>query len=188
MSTQRIIATVRQELYDVGNALSKWFEEDSRYLTYQPVDGGWSAVQILEHIALTSHYLLLLIDKASIKAQQRAQRMPVTMDWDKYVLVPAELEAIGIHKSFVWIRPEHMKPVGNVAVDDLRDRINGQFIRCDAHLNKLKNGEGTLCATTMTVNGIGKLDVYQYIYFLALHARRHLKQLEENKMEYVKKN
>jgi len=30
----------------------------------------------------------------------------------------------------------------------------------------------------MNVNGLGKLDVYQFIYFLALHVRRHLQQLE----------
>jgi hypothetical protein len=30
----------------------------------------------------------------------------------------------------------------------------------------------------MNVNALGKLDVYQYIYFLALHVRRHLQQLE----------
>ena len=29
----------------------------------------------------------------------------------------------------------------------------------------------------MTVNGLGKIDLYQWLYFIAQHARRHLQQL-----------
>jgi len=186
MSIQIVLTTIRKELADVKRSLRPWFAEGKDCLAYRPADGGWSALQILEHIMLTSHFLLLLIDKASLKAVQRAQRMDVKADWTKYVLAPAALDAIGIHKSFSWIRPRHMEPSGNVSVAEIRERIDDQFTHCDELLRKLSNGEGTLCHITMTVNDIGKLDVYQYIYFLALHARRHLKQLEENKIEFAR--
>jgi hypothetical protein len=135
---------------------------------------------------LTSHYLLILIDKAASKAKRRALEHPVTQQWDKYTLVPKKLEDIGMHKSFEWVRPEHMEPTGNVSLDAVHNKIIGQLSRCEEHLSELKNGEGTLCLTTMTVNDIGKLDVYQYIYFLILHAKRHLRQLESNKITYHK--
>jgi hypothetical protein len=36
----------------------------------------------------------------------------------------------------------------------------------------------------MSVNNLGKLDVYQYIYFLSLHAERHLQQLKKIEEEF----
>lgn len=36
----------------------------------------------------------------------------------------------------------------------------------------------------MTVNNLGKIDVYEYIYFLAQHGRRHLTQMQKNEEEY----
>jgi hypothetical protein len=39
----------------------------------------------------------------------------------------------------------------------------------------------------MTVNGLGKIDVYEYIYFLARHAQRHITQMVGNEIEFNKK-
>jgi hypothetical protein len=49
----------------------------------------------------------------------------------------------------------------------------------------MPNGEGILYKTTMSVNDLGKIDVYQYIYFLAQHAKRHLAQMERNEQAYL---
>ncbi|MBN8787104.1 MAG: hypothetical protein J0I84_08435 [Terrimonas sp.] len=48
----------------------------------------------------------------------------------------------------------------------------------------MKNGEGVLYKTTMTVNDLGKIDVYEYIYFLAQHGQRHVTQMEKNEAEF----
>lgn len=179
-----VIATIRNDIEDVKGHLLSWLKERNDVLHYQPSNNGWTALQILEHVMLTSHYLLMIIDKASDKAKKRAQERTITLDWENYQLVPEKLQEIGVHKSFSWIRPEHMEPKGNFSLPEIRDRITTQFSRCNNHLDALKNGEGRLCQTTMTVNDIGKLDVYQYIYFLVLHAKRHLKQLHDNKAEF----
>jgi hypothetical protein len=179
-----IMATIRLEIKTTMDGLRPWYDESRPYLDYRPHDGGWSVRLILEHVMLTSHYLLILIDKASSKAQRRALQLPVTTDWSRYELFPDKLASIGVHKSFTWMRPEHMEPAGKMSLNEIEEKINGQFARCEDHLQVLAHGEGALCLTTMTVNGIGKLDVYQYIYFLALHARRHLAQLEETKNEF----
>ena len=120
--------------------------------------------------------------KGTIKALKRAESQPTRTDWNDYELSPTGLNDIGVHKSFSWIRPEHMEPKGDVAMPEIRSRLIDQFQRCESWLDRLKNGEGTLVLTTMSVNDIGKLDVYQYIYFLVLHAKRHLTQMEKNKM------
>ncbi|MEN4760257.1 hypothetical protein ABEG63_07945 [Chryseobacterium sp. C39-AII1] len=38
----------------------------------------------------------------------------------------------------------------------------------------------------MTVNELGKINVYEYIYFLSLHAQRHVTQMKNNELELFK--
>ena len=184
MNIQNTLNRIRYELYDVRNSLTPWFNEDNDVLNFKPNDEAWSVRQILEHIVLTSHYLLLLIDKASEKSLERARKKPIDIDWTKYTLTPVGLEDVGVHRSFSWTRPDHMEPTGNLDLNSIRERMMSQFNRCEHQLDLLSNGEGVLCYTMMSVNGIGKLDVYQYIYFLVLHAKRHLTQMENNRIEF----
>lgn len=179
MTIEKIISTIRVDLDNVRSVLLQWCDQNLNMLHYEPKDGGWSSLKVLEHITLTSHYLLIIIDKATQKAMQRAAFSPIPQDWDTYELLPKSLVDIGVHRSFPWVRPEHMEPSGKVALAEIRVRMMEQFDRCQQHLLALKNGEGRLCKTTMSVNEIGKLDVYQYIYFLVLHAKRHLKQFRK---------
>jgi hypothetical protein len=56
---------------------------------------------------------------------------------------------------------------------------------CLIQLERLGNGVGALCRVTMTVNDLGKIDLYQWLYFLAQHARRHLAQLVAAEAEFA---
>ena len=96
-----------------------------------------------------------------------------------------KLDEIGLHKSFPWIRPEHMEPKGEISLPQVRITIKEQLKKCNKHLDSLPNGEGILYKTTMTVNDLGKIDVYEYIYFLAKHAERHITQMEKNEAEFL---
>lgn len=51
-------------------------------------------------------------------------------------------------------------------------------------LGKLPHGEGVLHTVRMSVQELGKLDVYQWLYFLALHGERHNVELERILHEY----
>jgi hypothetical protein len=184
MTIEKIISTIKADLDNVRSALLQCCDENLNILHYEPKN-GWSSLKVLEHITLTSHYLLIIIDKASQKAIQRAVFTPIPEDWDTYELLPNSLEKIGVHKSFQWARPEHMEPSGKVSLNEIKVRMLEQFDRCQHHLLMLRKGEGRLCKTTMSVNAIGKLDVYQYIYFLILHAKRHFTQLEKNRNEFL---
>ena len=55
---------------------------------------------------------------------------------------------------------------------------------CLEILEQLGGGEGALHRVRMSVNQSGKLDIYQWLYFLAQHARRHLDQMKENEAEW----
>lgn len=174
--------------FDITNSfalLDKWFDQDARLLHYTPAGGGWAAAQILEHVMLTNHYLLILIEKGCAKALKNAETMKVEFNGNMESLSRQELLDIGVPKSFRWERPEHMKPQGNVALPEIRLTIKTQRDLCLHCLDRLRNGEGLLYETTMTVNNLGKLNVYEYIEFLTLHMVRHIKQLEVNRKPYL---
>ena len=149
------------------------------------MNGGWTIDEILEHIKLTNHFLLILIEKGSRKALLNSSQLDLQTELQNYVFHSDKLTEVGLHKSFEWIRPEHMEPKGDTSLDDIRQGLKAQLKQCLDCLDQLKNGEGVLYKTTMTVNDLGKIDVYEYIYFLSQHGLRHIAQMEKNELEYL---
>jgi len=184
MTIDNIILTIRNELIRSISALDEWFDEDEPLLDHRPVGGEWNVRELLEHVMLTNRFLLILIDKGSSKALCKEYNGDYSELLENYRLENSAMLEIGIHKSFEWHRPEHMAPTGQLLLDEVRDEIRDQLNRCLIHLELLQNGEGLLFKTTMSVNALGKLDVYQYIFFLAMHVRRHLQQLEGIREDY----
>jgi hypothetical protein len=173
--------------FDINNAFSMtnhWLSESRGLLNYRPPSGGWTALEILEHVMLTNLFLLKIIEKGTVKALRKAATEKVVIDWSQYSLDHKDMWEIGIHKSFVWTRPEHMEPSRNVSVSEIRKTLLEQKAACLNCLEQLHSGEGVLHKTTMTVNNLGKLDVYEYIEFLTQHMIRHLMQLAENRKEF----
>jgi len=66
-----------------------------------------------------------------------------------------------------------MVPTGGLPSDDTRARLHAQHQETLAILGSLQHGEGSLHLVRMSVQDLGKLDLYQWLAFLALHARRH---------------
>ncbi len=186
MNLSHYLQEIRTHLIQTHSTLFDWFLESPDVKNYRPKDGGWTISEILEHIALTSHFLLILIDKGSDKALRNTknlslEELKITFDYDL-----SKLSAIGLHKSFSWIRPKHMEPKGEKSELEIKEELTEQLRRCLNHLESLKNGEGLLHNTTMTVHNLGKINVYEYIFFLSKHAERHVAQLKENKQEFFK--
>lgn len=177
MRIETAISKINCELISAFATLDSWFDHSTDLLSFQP-DGKWSAEMILEHVMLTNHYLLVLIDKGSRMALAQAEAQGVYTSDDYELTFPA-LEVIRQPGTFTWERQEPMDPSGRKPLPDIRRELREQLYRCLCHLDNLANGEGTLYKMTMPVNDLGNLDVYQYIYFLALYARRHVTQLEK---------
>lgn len=182
----RVIYKIKKELLKTFYEVNDWFNVNDELLNYSPSNGGWSIKKILEHISITNQYLLILINKATRKSLENARKVnddqliiDYDFDWDK-------LNTVGRYGSFVWNRPEHMEPTGNVSPEDVKQKLKLQVDECLNCLNQLSNGEGAFYKTMMSVNGIGKIDVYHYIYFLAQHAKRHLVQMQKVKDEFLK--
>ncbi|WP_164723332.1 DinB family protein [Chryseobacterium aureum] len=186
MDIFRFIKDIRTHLELTFDEVDRWFETDSKTLNHQPSNGGWTVQQILEHIYLTNFYLLILIEKGSKKAIKNSLDLDLQSEMRNYRFNKVNFDKVGKHGSFEWIRPEHMEPKGDWSLNEIRNLINQQYLQCLNYLEVMKNGEGLLYKTTMTVNELGKINVYEYIYFLSLHARRHITQMEKNESETIK--
>ena len=166
-------------------SLDSWFDRDEKFLSERP-DERWSASQILEHVMLTNQYLLILIEKGTQRAKSIAKEKDFSDQLSQYAFETSALREVGIYKSFPWENPEHMEPKGVRPLREIRKELRGQLHQCLCILDSICNGEGVLYRITMTVNNLGKLDVYQYIYFLVLHVKRHITQLEKREMELTR--
>lgn len=188
MKIKNYIQEIQLHLIRTHAKIFDWFNKAETVKNYRPADNGWTISEILEHISLTSHFLLILIDKGTDKALRNVKGLSLEDLLVEFDYNLDKLDAIGMHKSFPWLRPEHMEPKGEKSELEIKAEMINQLNRCLNQLEKLQNGKGLLYNTTMTVNSLGKLNVYEYIYFLSKHAERHIRQMEENRAEFVEKN
>ena len=180
----KVINVIKDDLNQTFDEVFSWFNVGNSLLQFSPNNKGWNIGKILEHIFLTNHYLLILIRKGAEKAIAESRKHDFAEQLQNYDLDWERMKAIGNHKSFEWSRPEHMEPRGRMSMDDIQSKLQSQLNECLTYLHQMQHGEGALYKTMMTVNGLGKIDVYHYIYFLVQHARRHLAQMEKVELEY----
>lgn len=176
----RTIQSVRTALETTFAEVDAWFDKPPPLRAQRPSTGGWTVDEVLEHITLTSHFLLIVIRNSTRKARRRAAAGAVIAAGESDLEL---LEPIAQRGSFSWSRPEHMVPTGKPASAEVRQRMREQLQEGLDLLDSLAHGEGSLFHVRMSVHDSGKLDVYQWLYFLAQHARRHIAQMEENERE-----
>lgn len=186
MPSISLIAELQAELHDAFARVDAWFDQPASLLTFVPADQGWTTEEVLNHIGLTNHYLLILIEKGVGKALANVHSRDLQTELADYQFPREKLAAIGTRHAFPWQRPEHMEPRTHPrALPVVRQQLHDQLTQLLACLGRLAHGEGLLYHTTMSVNGLGKLNVYEYVYFLTQHARRHLTQMQDAKTEWL---
>lgn len=181
---RNVIQVVREALLTNFRELDTWFEKDSDLLHFKPDAGQWNIREVLEHISLTNYFLLLIVNKSTRRALERKNTGNTVIISADYHEKFSKIDVIG-SSSFGWIRPEHLEPSGLQDMRDIRTLLKQQFAQCMYNLSLLKNGEGRLVFTHMSVNDLGKLDIYQYIYFLTKHIERHIRQMNRLANEHA---
>ena len=177
MVLTHLIAEIGQRLTTAFDQLDGWFAAPAPLRGYHPANGGWTIDEILEHVALTNHFLLILIEKGATKALKNAHGLDLATELAARQSARARLDEISQPGAFTWMRPDHMAPYGLKSGPQVAATLRQQLQQCKAVLGRLPNGEGVLYRTTMTVNELGRMDVYDFVYFLAKHAERHLAQI-----------
>ena len=166
---QTTIQTVRRQLTTSFDALDARFDLSEAVRQHRPAAEAWCIDDILEHVSLTSHYLLIIIRKGVTKACKRAATQAIP-DGESDLQT---IEIIGHPDTFAWLRPDHMEPTRAVSSAAVQATLRQQRAECLALLEQMGQGEGSLHTVRMSVQALGKLDMYQWLAFLALHARRH---------------
>lgn len=174
MAYAKTIAAVRNAVIDAFAEVDAWFDRPAAVRAFRPASGGWTIDEVLEHISLTNHFLMLTLRKSVATAVARAARGEPIPEGESDL---ERLDAIGQRGSFSWIRPEHMEPTGRAMSADVRALLHAQKAECLAFLDRMGRGEGALCHLRMSVNRLGRIDLYQWLFFLAQHAHRHLQQM-----------
>ncbi|MBC8084144.1 MAG: DinB family protein [Hymenobacter sp.] len=182
MKIEELIVEIDQMLAAAFAELDGWCAAPASVRSYRPLRGGWTVGEILEHVALTNHYLLILIEKGTAKALKKPAA-DVAAELTNYTFERAKLDEVGRHKALAFERPEHMAPKGVRTAAEVRAALQQQQRQCQQVLRRLPNGEGVLCRTMMSVNELGKIDVYAFVYFLAKHVERHVTQMEKTVAE-----
>ena len=184
MTPTALIAQISDALVSAFDQLNEWFDAPASLRASRPASGGWNIDEILEHVALTNHYLLILIEKGATKALKNLNNLDLVTELANYRFEQAKLNQIGQHRAFPWSRPEHMEPKSEKTGPEVAAILQQQLQQCQLVLKRLPNGEGALYRTTMTVNALGKIDVYELVYFLAKHAERHVAQIRQVAADY----
>jgi hypothetical protein len=171
MSLPSTVATVHDTLEQVFSLLDAQFDRTAEELEARPeYPDAWTIGEHLEHVCLVNHFLLLTIRKGCGKARRRAGGLPVPeADGDLALLAP-----IAVPDAFEWSPPPHMVPTGRREPAEVRGELRSQCHQCLGLLADMPAGEGRLCTVRMSVHGLGRLDMYQWLYFLAQHVRYHL--------------
>ena len=188
MTPDEITSLLRSLADDVFSRLSYWGLRDAALRAFRPSPAEWNIDEIIEHVMLANRYLLILIKKGAEKAVKKAGQYDIEKALRHYVLANPRLEQIGVNDSFEWKTPAHMLPAGAQSLYEVWEELKEQKELILHHISMLAHGEGILHKTWMSVNSLGALDVYQYIYFLLMHMRRHIEQMEQNEARFARNN
>lgn len=134
----------------------------------------WTPLQVLEHISLTSEYLLIIIDKLYYKVLKQNVLYKDKFDYAPRIKIIRDT----IHGHKKWENPKHHYPDRNYSLIQIKERFQSQEEKLIEIIEKLRFHEKRNYLRTMSNLEI-KLDCYEWIYFLICHANRHMFILQE---------
>jgi len=140
-------------------------------------NGDWTINETLEHVSLANRYLMMTLRRQFSKAA----KMPADRHGPAGAISLAPVKKISDSSDFKWESPRHMLPKGLTPADETRNELSGQKAECLRILEGMKNGEGFRRRITMSTGGLGKIDLYQWLYFIAMHMEWHLSGLRRDK-------
>jgi DinB superfamily len=151
-------------------------------LAHRTRSTAWSNLEIGEHVVLVNRYLLILADKIAEKSRRRRARGELPP------AAPSRIDHLEklASSEFEWAAPAHMVPRGNASVSEIDAGLREQFERCAALLAEMPDGEGSLHRIRMSAVGEdARLDLYQFLAVVALHAERHARAMRRNEESFA---
>ncbi|MEL6407872.1 MAG: DinB family protein [Chloroflexota bacterium] len=173
MAYQATILRLRKAINTTFNDINTFFALSEAEVVYRPDKETWSIAQILEHISLTSHFLMITLKQSRDKVLRRAKTQAIPEGESRL----DRIMLISDPDAFAWVHPTHMTPSDTVDLSIIRATIQEQKATCLQILEDISNGEGALHRVRMSVQELGKLDMYEWLFFLIEHAKRHITEM-----------
>jgi hypothetical protein len=174
MNAVRAIEIISNELESAYSYLGALCRKDHDYLKQKlPYDDSWTILEHVEHIYLAGYFLLLTLEKSISKCLKRKKELHYSAEVGHL----EKIKEISTPGLFPWHSPQHMIPNKKLPKAEIERKLQEQAVRLENLLCQVSDGSGTLCKVTMTVHKLGKIDVYQWAYFLTQHAKYHLKYI-----------
>ncbi|WP_339611492.1 DinB family protein [uncultured Planktosalinus sp.] len=155
---------------NINNLRAKTANLSTEQLQYKPTPESWSVAQCLEHIALTETMLSGMV--------QAVMDQPANPE-DRELLVASDEDVVNgvVDRSTKFKAPEVLQPEGNYtnAEEGLLAIINNR----NKILEMIENNSLEDMRNRVADAPAGKIDGYQYLLFIAGHAERHSKQIDE---------
>lgn len=155
---------------NINNLRAQTANLTTEQLQYKPSPESWSVAQCLEHIALTENMLSEMV--------QAVMDQPANPE-DRELLVASDEDVVNgvVDRSTKFKAPEVLQPEGKyisaeeglVAIINKRNKI----------LEMIENNSLEDMRNRVADAPAGKIDGYQYLLFIAGHAERHSKQIDE---------
>jgi hypothetical protein len=162
MPYQQTVITVREELKSIFDALDKRFVLHPKLCRYKTSPEQWCIAKILEHITLFNRYFIRMIRWSSEKAIEWGQIAPITGTESDL----GRIRNIGDINLCAWLQPSN-----SLTLVEIREQMRSQVQELLDLLEQMPNGEGSIQGAI--IGQLGRMDIYEWLFFLAQHARRH---------------
>jgi hypothetical protein len=172
MTIEKIISQIRKELIRSISGLDAWFDKEDALFSRTLQGSSKTVRELIEDVVMVNRHLLSIIDKARTDVKVDLISPPM----DDYHLLEREMNLALNENRFSW--PNENSSFKHTSLEQVRYEIREQLDRCLIHLELLMEGQASVFLTELSLGSIGRLDVYQSIYFLAVHVRRILSQLD----------
>ena len=175
-NTYSITAQEKQFAIDYLNRTGKAFVEaisdmSEKQWYRRPGPGEWSAAECAQHLLETELYFFMPSVEKMLADAPDPDRMKETAGKEQAVIDSMEIRTYKI-KGQPWEESSD-KVIDKAAL------ISAFQAKRAENIQWLENSDGNFRANFMEFPGMGPIDVYQFILFIAAHTTRHTAQIQE---------
>ena len=177
MAVENVVIKIRRELIRSVSRLDAWFDMDSALLDHRSTSTSKTVRELLGEAMLANRYILQIVDEGRVDNRKATMS---DIPFDEYC---SKIEALEDPAS-IPVDFNFASFTDGASLPSIRHEMREQLNRCLIHLEELVEGEIDPFETNLSVGELGRLDAYQCFYFLAMHVRRCLEQLDNTLSDY----
>jgi hypothetical protein len=163
---ERLLECLEAGRLELLSAIERISEEEA---VAKPADGGWSALENVEHVAITEKLMLRRLAMQPVALLQEMSREREAVLYSRIATRGRKVDA-----------PESAQPKGRYAT--LGDAIAAFLRTRERTLQWLEKCEFDLRSHAVEHPAVGPATVYEFLLIMAAHPARHARQILEGRV------